>query len=67
MQKQEMFKYRLKPLVAATSAALLVGFGPSAVRAADNLPDLGSSGAQDWRVDTFYENDSRRREGVGLS
>lgn len=67
MQKQEMFKYRLKPLVAATTAALLVGFGSSAVRAADNLPDLGSSGAQDWRVDTFYENDSRKREHTGLS
>jgi hypothetical protein len=65
MQKHHSF--RLKPLAAATSAALLVGFGASAVRAADNLPDMGSSGGQDWRVDTFYENDTRHRKDTGLS
>ena len=65
MQKHHSF--RLKPLAAATSAALLVGFGASAVRAADNLPDLGSSGEQPWRVDTFYENDTHARRDVGLS
>ncbi|MDO8340480.1 MAG: DUF1302 domain-containing protein, partial [Candidatus Woesebacteria bacterium] len=57
----------MKPLAAATSAALLVGFGTSAARAADNLPDMGSSGGQDWRVDTFYENDTRHRKDTGLS
>jgi hypothetical protein len=65
MQKHHSF--RLKPLAVATSAALLVGFGASAVRAADNLPDMGSSGGQDWRVDTFYENDTRHRKDTGLS
>ena len=65
MQKHHSF--RLKPLAAATSAALLVGFGASAVRAADNLPDLGSSGEQPWRVDTFYENATHARRDVGLS
>ena len=65
MQKHHSF--RLKPLAAATSAALLVGFGAGAVRAADNLPNLGSSGEQDWRVDTFYENDTRHRKDTGLS
>lgn len=64
---QKYHSFRLKPLAAATSAALLVGFGASAVRAADNLPDLGSSGGQDWRVDTFYENDTRHRKDAGLS
>ena len=65
MQKHHSF--RLKPLAVATSAALLVGFGTGAVRAADNLPDMGSSGGQDWRVDTFYENDTHARRDVGLS
>jgi hypothetical protein len=65
MQKHHSF--RLKPLAVATSAALLVGFGASAVHAADNLPDMGSSGGQDWRVDTFYENDTRHRKDTGLS
>jgi hypothetical protein len=65
MQKHHSF--RLKPLAAATSAALLVGFGANAVHAADNLPDMGSSGGQDWRVDTFYENDTRYRKDTGLS
>ena len=64
---QKYHSFRLKPLAVATSAALLVGFGASAVRAADNLPDMGSSGGQDWRVDTFYENDTRARRDVGLS
>ena len=44
---QKHYSFRLKPLAAATSAALLVGFGAGAVRAADNLPDMGSSGGQD--------------------
>ena len=64
---QKHHSYKLKPLVAAASAALLVGFGTGAVGAAENLPDMGSAGAQDWRVDTFYENDTRHRENVGLS
>jgi hypothetical protein len=64
---QKHYSFRLKPLAAATSAALLVGFGAGAVRAADNLPDMGSSGGQDWRVDTFYENDTRHRKDTGLS
>ena len=64
---QKHYSFRLKPLAAATSAALLVGFGTSAVRAADNLPDMGSSGGQPWRVDTFYENDTHTRENVGLT
>jgi hypothetical protein len=64
---QKHYSFRLKPLAAATSAALLVGFGTGAVRAADNLPDMGSSGGQDWRVDTFYENDTRHRKDTGLS
>ena len=64
---QKYHSFRLKPLAVATSAALLVGFGASAARAADNLPDMGSSGGQDWRVDTFYENDTRARRDVGLS
>ena len=59
--------FRLKPLAAATSVALLVGFGAGAVRAADNLPDMGGSGGQPWRVDTFYENDTHARRDVGLS
>ena len=65
MQKHHSFK--LKPLVAATGAALLVGFGTGAVRAAENLPDMGSSAGQPWRVDTFYENDTHVRENTGLS
>ena len=64
---QKHYSFRLKPLAAATSAALLVGFGAGAVRAADNLPDMGSSGEQPWRVDTFYENDTHARRDVGLS
>jgi len=64
---QKHYSFRLKPLAAATSAALLVGFGTSAVRAADNLPDMGSSAGQPWRVDTFYENDTHTRENVGLT
>jgi hypothetical protein len=64
---QKNYSFRLKPLAAATGAALLVGFGTSAVRAADNLPDMGSSGEQPWRVDTFYENDTHYRENTGLS
>lgn len=64
---QKHHSYKLKPLVAAAGAALLVGFGTGAVRAAENLPDMGSAGAQDWRVDTFYENDTHTRENVGLT
>ena len=64
---QKHYSFRLKPLAAATSAALLVGFGAGAVRAADNLPDMGGSGGQPWRVDTFYENDTHARRDVGLS
>jgi hypothetical protein len=60
---QKHHSYKLKPLV----AALLIGFGTGAVRAADNLPDMGSSGGQPWRVDTFYENDTHVRENSGLS
>jgi hypothetical protein len=64
---QKHYSFRLKPLAAATGAALLIGFGTGAVRAADNLPDMGSSGGQPWRVDTFYENDTHTRENVGLT
>ena len=46
---QKHYSFRLKPLAVATSAALLVGFGTSAVNAADNLPDMGSSAGQPWR------------------
>ncbi len=66
MQKPDSFKFRLKPLALATGAALLVGFGTSPVRAANDLPDMGAAPDQ-WRVDTFYENDTHRREGTGLS
>jgi hypothetical protein len=64
---QKNYSMKLKPLVAVTGAALLVGFGAGAVHAADNLPDMGSAGGQEWRVDTFYENDTHTRENVGLT
>ena len=67
MQKKLSFGSRLKPLVAATSAALLVGFGTTGVRAADNLPDPGGPASDPWRVDVFYENDTHHRQNVGLS
>ena len=64
---QKHYSFRLKPLAAATGVALAVGFGANAVRAADNLPDMGASGGAPWRVDTFYENDTHTRENVGLT
>ena len=66
MQEIHLFKSRLKPVAAATCAALLFGFGTS--RAADNLPDPGGTVGEDaWKVDVFYELDTHQREHVGLS
>ena len=73
MQKNDQFKSRLKPVAAATCAALLLGFGANMAHAADNLPDPGGSGPGEWRVDVFYENDTHYRgkddtgNRVGLS
>lgn len=68
MQKNDSFRFRLKPVAAVTCVVLLLGFGATAVRAADNLPDPGGSVGQNaWRVDVFYENDTHHRESVGLS
>ena len=65
MQKIQLVRYRLKPVAPAICAALLLCLGATAARA-DGLPDMGSSGAE-WRVDTFYENDTHVRQHVGLS
>ncbi|CAG4882142.1 conserved exported protein of unknown function [Georgfuchsia toluolica] len=64
MQKIQLVRNRLKPAVPALCAALLL-LGATAARA-DGLPDMGGSGSA-WRVDTFYENDTHVRQGVGLS
>jgi hypothetical protein len=68
MQDSHLFKSRLKPVAIATFAAVLLGFGMSASRAADNLPDPGGAASEDaWKVDVFYENDTHGRKDVGLS
>ncbi|MBC7857691.1 MAG: DUF1302 domain-containing protein, partial [Burkholderiaceae bacterium] len=64
MRKQHSFRPSLKPIVAATYLALFSSMGAAgaqeagAVAAADENP---------WKTDVFYENDSHRRAGLGLS
>lgn len=64
MRKQNSFRPRLKPIVAATYLALLSGVAGSA-----GAQEAQADGAAEnpWKTDVFYENDSHRRERVGLS
>jgi hypothetical protein len=68
MDQSDGCRVRLRLMAAAAALALLGGFASAGASAQDASKESASATPEDgWKTDIFYENDTHRREGVGLS